>query len=205
MIRIGRVFLFMMLVVLFQNTLAQEMLNPKEDFLYDGKYFGAYSPYVTLGVGYGVNYKQQEGEQNIAADFHLYHKNVGYNIGYFSSSSRFLEGTGGLRHFESRQKLHDLHLGVGYRYERLRHIFAIYGGPSYVGGRVPTDTISSLSTFIIRRGPGLYLQAHYAYKVAYDVGLGVTFYAAYSKHYKIIGVQAHIFLSSAFKAYYKRK
>lgn len=182
-----------------QLASAQKMLNPKENFLYDGKFFDPYSPYVTLGVGYGYNMKQNKEEQNIAADFHLQYKEIALNIGYFSSANRFLDGKG-LRRYHSNQKLHDFHVGAGWRYERFKHNFAIYAGPSLAAGRVPVDSLD-VNAYVIRRTPGLYLQTHYSYKSAYDVGFGISLYVAMSRYYKIIGVQAHIFLSSAFKNY----
>lgn len=191
--------LFFGLLFLMQVAGAQKMLNPEQDFLYDGKYFDPYSPYLILGAGYGTNLQQNEGEQNISADYCFELKNVDYNVGYFSSSNKFLDGKG-LRQYKSNQRLHDFHLGVGWRYERFKHNFAIYGGGSFATGRVPIDTLQS-EAFVVRRTPGVYLQAHYSFKPAYDVGLGVSMYVAYSRYYKIIGIQAHIFLSSAFKAY----
>lgn len=196
---IKQLVLVLSILLLAQISAAQKMLKPKENFLYDGKYFDPYSPYVILGAGYGVNMKQKEGEQNLAADFHFQFKEVAFNVGYFSSANRFLAGKG-LRKYPSNQKLHDFHFGAGWRYERFRHNFAIYAGPSYAAGRVPIDTLSS-AAFIIRRTPGVYLQTHYSYKSAYDVGFGVSLYVAMSRYYKIIGIQTHIFLSSAFKAF----
>jgi hypothetical protein len=182
---------------------AQEMINPKEDFLYDGKYFAAYPPYVTVGAGYGINTITSEGEQNISVDFHMTIKKTDFamNIGYFASTPRFLEGNGGLNQYFSRQKLNDFHAGVGYRYERLKNNFGIYGGVSFVAGRTPSDTLVDADAYVLRRTPGLYMQANFSRKPHYDVGYGISLYAVYSRYYKIIGVQAHIFLSSAFRAY----
>ncbi len=200
MIRKSLVFIFIFFSII--NIIsAQEMLNPKQNFLYDGKYFDPYSPYVTVGAGYGYNTAQNNGEQNLTVDFYTYFKDIGFNVGYLASSDRFLEGTGGLKQYESRQRLHNFHFGAGYRHERLRHNFGIYAGGAYAAGRTPTDTLTNASAYIVRREPGLYLQAHYSRKPAYDVGYGVSFYVAFSRNFKIIGVQAHIFLSSAFKAY----
>lgn len=195
---------FGVLIIFFvgiNSIFSQEMLNPKDDFLFDGKYFDPYSPYVTIGAGYGINYQQQEGEQNLAVDYHMNFGDLATNLGYFSSSDRYLDGGGGLRQYHSRQRLHDLHLGAGWRHERLKHNFAIYGGVSFAAGRTPTQTEDGNDAFIVRRIPGVYLQTHYSHKPAYDVGYGVTLYAVYSRFFKIVGVQAHIFLSSAFKAY----
>ncbi len=198
-----RIFFGIIILMVFglKGLFAQEMLNPKDDFLYDGKYFDPYSPYVTIGAGYGVNFQQQEEEQNVAVDFHMNFDELAANLGYFSSTDRFLDGGGGLRQHHSRQRLHDIHLGAGWRHERFKHNFAIYGGASFVAGRTPTLTDEGNEAFIIRRAPGLYLQAHYSHKPSYDVGYGATLYFSYSRFFKIVGVQAHIFLSSAFKAY----
>lgn len=182
---------------------SQEMVNPKQDFLYDGKYFGAYPPYITVGVGYGINAGTFSGEQNISVDYHATIKKSDYaiNFGYFSSTPRFLEGDGGLKQHFSKQKMHDFHAGAGYRYERLKNNIGIYGGLSFVAGRTPADTLINADAYVLRRTPGLYIQANYSRKPHYDVGYGVSLYAVYSRYYKIIGIQAHIFLSSAFKAY----
>jgi len=198
-----KLILLLTTIVISQSLWAQEMLNPKEDFLYDGKYFGAYPPYITFGLGYGYNTMTSKGEQNLALDFHMQIKKTdfAFNAGYFASTPRFLEGGGGLDQYFSRQKINDFHAGAGYRYERLKSNFGVYGGFSFVAGRSPVDTIVNSNAYILRRTPGLYLQANFSHKPHYDVGYGLTLYAVYSRYYKIIGVQAHIFLSSAFKAY----
>jgi hypothetical protein len=196
--------ILLFIAIVFTHSLwAQEMINPKEDFLYDGKYFGAYPPYLTFGLGHGLNTTTMKNEQNLSVDFHMQIKKTDYafNLGYFASTPRFLEGDGGLEAFFSRQKMHDFHGGVGYRYERLKNNFGVYGGASFVAGRTPVDTLVSSNAFVYRRTPGLYIQANYSRKPHYDVGYGITLYAVYSRYYKIIGLQAHIFLSSAFKSY----
>ena len=82
---------FGVLIIFFvgiNSIFSQEMLNPKDDFLFDGKYFDPYSPYVTIGAGYGINYQQQEGEQNLAVDYHMNFGDLATNLGYFSSDRK---------------------------------------------------------------------------------------------------------------------
>jgi hypothetical protein len=195
--------LIIIFLISVQSLWSQEMLNPKEDFLYDGKYFGAYPPYITFGVGYGMNTGTSKGEQNLSFDFHmsLNKSDLAMNVGYFASTPQFLEGKGGLDQHFSLQKMNDFHAGIGYRYERLKNNFGIYGGASFVAGRTPVDSLENVNGYVLRRSPGLYIQANYSRKPHYDVGYGISLYAVYSRYFKIIGIQAHIFLSSAFKAY----
>lgn len=190
--------IIIILLVNLSDGYGQEMLNPKKDFIYGTKYFDPYSPYLNLGYGLGFNTVTNDIEKNISAEFHFNFKKIPINLGYFMSSNRFVQKGTLIRRFNSNQRLHNFHLGAGYRWERLRKNFGIYGGISYNSGRVPVDNSDSL--FIQRKKFGIYIQTHYEIKPVYDMGYGIGLFAFYSKYYKIYGVNIHVFFSASYKA-----
>jgi hypothetical protein len=185
------------LLVIPSVALGQEEFNPRKDFLYDGDYFIPYSPYLTVGSGYGVNFNSGKVEQNFSADFHFRKgfEYLHYNVGYMVSTDYFfLEGQK-MRMYRSPQRAHNFHAGLGTRYAILKHNFGGYAGLSLVRG----SQILSDSTYITRLGPGIYTQLHYHWKPIYDIGLGASVYVAVSEHFQIVGLQLSIMFSGDYK------
>ena len=190
-------FLSFLICGYINNTFSQEEFNPRKDFIYDGDYFMPYSPYVNVNVGYGMNFKSGNPEQNLAVDYHFRYKfeYLHFNIGYMASTDYFLLEGKNFRIYRSPQRCHNLHLGVGSRYTILKHNFGGYAGISVVRGKeILTDSL-----YTTRFGPGIYTQMHYHWKPIYDIGVGVALYAAISEHYKIVGLQFSILFSADFK------
>jgi len=68
--------------------------------------------------------------------------------------------------------------------------------PTYAFGK----TSISDDEYYIFRGIGFMTNIEYTYKLFYDVGIGASIFAAFSKHYKIAGIQLHIYFSGALKS-----
>jgi len=200
---LNKLFTILFLLLLCISSTAQIEFDPRKDFIHDGDYFKPYSPYLTVNYGYGHNFKPGEWEHNWAVDYHhrFKYEYLHFNFGYFSSSDKYFrktikkDKTSSYTIYRSFQRCHNLHAGAGTRYTILKHNFGVYAGIAAVSG---IEQITE-KTGITRFGPGAYLQAHYHYKPVYDLGIGINIYAAYSKHFKILGLQASILFSADFK------
>lgn len=185
------------LILLPQLLSAQEEFNPRKDFYYDEDYFKPYSPYLTVNAGYGINFKTAKPEQNFAADIHFRGKfeYLHFNLGYLVSTDYFFRQGPKIQIYRSPQRSHHFHAGIGTRYALLKNNMGIYAGASLVRGRQAlADT-----AFITRLGPGLYMQMHYHWKPAYDMGFGLALFVNLCEHFSTLGIQLSIMFSGDFK------
>ncbi|HON18719.1 MAG TPA: hypothetical protein PK990_06070 [Salinivirgaceae bacterium] len=190
---LGFLLLFLSLTMVELN--AQEF-DPRKDFIYGEDYFRPYSPYLVVNGGYGFNFNTQKPEQNLAVDYHFRWKfeYLHFNLGYFSSTERFLEGAK-FKIYRSPQRSQEFHVGLGTRYSVLKHNIGGYGGISLVAGRQKMND----DMFITRLGPGVYAQLHYHWKPVYDLGIGTALYLSVSEHWQVLGLQVSFLFSGDYK------
>ncbi len=148
--------------------------------------------YVTFGYGAGWSFQEGAIEQNMAVSYQHFIKKFGLQIGYHSSSDR-------QTWWNSDQKLNDLFLGVGKRWEGNNFNFAVFGGPSLAYGRYTWWDEANQKTWVHYFSTlGLRTEVLLTYKIAYDIGLGLSVYGSMNKEYSVTGAQIHMFFSTAF-------
>ncbi len=161
-------------------------------FIYEGKIYRENSPYLTMGYGVGMNFGQDSIEQNMTLSYHHFIRGVGIGIGYHSSSNEKIW-------WRSPQKLNDLHLMVGKRWEGIHHNLSIFAGPSYAYGSYIgwNDVLEEFRQYRFYT-MGLVAELQYSYRIFYDLGLGISAYTSLNKFTRVAGAQLHLFFSTAF-------
>jgi hypothetical protein len=167
----------------------------KGRIVYQDKIYRLNAPFLTLAYGAGYGFESKAIEQNMSVSYHYFIKRVGLQIGYHSSSDTKIW-------WRSNQKLNDLYLGIGKRWENTRFDFSVFGGPSYAYGSflVPiTDTAGVVKEYPNRFKTLCYhTEVNLTYKIAYDIGIGLTLYASLNEKYSVAGAQINLYFSSAF-------
>lgn len=147
--------------------------------------------YVTLGYGAGYSFQSDAIEQNMAISYQHFVKKLGLQVGYHSSSNT-------RTWWNSDQKLNDLFIGVGSRWEGTRFNAAIFGGPSLAYGRYSWVDQNDKTWVHFFSTPGLHAEVLATYKIVYDIGIGLSLYGSLNKEYSAAGAQIHLFFSTAF-------
>jgi hypothetical protein len=148
--------------------------------------------YITFGYGAGHSFQNGGLDQNMAISYQHFIKKLGLQIGYHSSSDN-------RTWWNSDQKLNDLFLGAGKRWEGNRFNFAVFGGPTWAYGRYTWwDEVNQKSWVHFFSTPGLRTEVLFTYKVAYDIGIGLSAYGSLNKEYSVAGAEIHLFFSTAF-------
>lgn len=161
-------------------------------FIYKGKIYRQNSPYLTMGYGAGRNFGKETLEQNMTLSYHHFIKGIGLGLGYHSSSDEKIW-------WRSYQKVNDLHLMLGKRWEGVRHNIAIFAGPSYAyGSYVGWSDLYEENRAFYFRTVGMVAEAQYTYRIFYDLGLGLSAYTSLNKFTRVAGAQIHLFFSTAF-------
>ena len=161
-------------------------------FIHNGKIYKQNTPYLTLGYGAGYNYDQHSVEQNMTISYHHFINKVGVAIGFHSSSDEKIW-------WRSYQKLNDLHLMMGKRWEGLRYNGSAFVGPSYAYGSFVgwNDTYDKEWAFGFNT-VGIVAEFQYTYRIFYDLGVGLTGYVSINKFTQVAGLQLHLFFSTAY-------
>jgi len=165
--------------------------------VHQGRIYRQNAPYVTLGYGMGYNLGKGSAEQNMMVSYHHFIKGIGLFGGYHSSSDEKIW-------WRSYQKLTDLYLGVGKRWETIRLNASIFGGPSLAYGSYTgshPDHGKDWAWGFMQ--PGLVLEGQLSYRLLYDVGLGLSFYGSLNRYYQVAGAQVHLFFSTAYVRNYE--
>jgi hypothetical protein len=156
--------------------------------VYKNRIYRQNASYLTMGYGAGFGFESKMIEQNMTISYHHFIKQIGLQLGYHSSSDTKIW-------WRSYQKLNDLYLGVGKRWETSRYNFSVFGGPSWSYG---SFWITKDSTYHSFHTPGFHAEAQATYKIAYDIGVGLSVYGSINSQYSVVGAQVHLFFSTAF-------
>lgn len=161
-------------------------------FIYNGRIYRQNSPYLTMGYGAGYNFANNTVEQNMTISYHHFIKKVGLAIGYHSSSDEKIW-------WRSFQKLNDLHLMIGKRWEGLKYNASAFAGPAYAYGSYVgwNDTYEREWAFGYNT-VGVVAEFQFTYRIFYDIGIGLSGYISANKYTQIAGAQFHVFFSTAF-------
>jgi hypothetical protein len=171
------------------------MVIGKGRIVYQHRIYRENASYLTLGYGAGTgNRSAGTIEQNMTIAYQHFINKFGLQVGYHASSNQKIW-------FRSDQKLNELCLGLGRRWEDARYNFAVYGGPAYSYGSYMVDVVvdSLPKKFPYRfKTLGFHTEVQATYKIAYDLGIGLSLYASINRQYTVVGAQIHLFFSTAF-------
>jgi hypothetical protein len=166
----------------------------KGRIVYKNRIYRQNAPYLTFAYGAGFGFESKKIEQNMTLSYQHFIKNVGLQLGYHSSSDIKVW-------WRSDQKLNDLFLGFGKRWESTRYNISVFGGPSYAYGSytviINKDSVDQLFPYRFKT-LGFHAEAQATYKIAYDLGIGVSVYGSVNRHYPVVGAQIHLYFSTAF-------
>jgi hypothetical protein len=164
----------------------------KGRLLYKGHIYRENAPYITFGYGAGYGFESNQIEQNMTLSFQYFFKKLGLQLGYHSSSDTKIW-------WRSYQKLNDLFLGVGRRWESTRYNFSIFGAPSLAYGSYIAWNPDRQKNFAYGFTTlGFHAEALATYKLTYDIGVGLSLYGSVNRYYSAAGAQIHLFFSTAF-------
>ncbi len=154
------------------------------------------SPYVILAYGAGYSFKSSQAEQNMTLSYQYFFDKLGLQVGYHSSSDSKIW-------WRSNEKLNDLFIAAGTRWESSRMNVAAFAGPSWAYGSYPVWLIppgdSVAKQYPLRfKNPGLHAEIQATYKIFYDLGVGLSLYGSVNKEYSVVGAQLHLYFSTAF-------
>ena len=204
-------FILLLLSFLFSGVNAQDTIKKVElkmekdtavvisggRFILNDRIYRSNAPYFTLGYGAGYNIGKDTLEQNLNISFHYFFKDFGLFAGYHTSSDIKIW-------WRSYQKLNDLYLGIGKRWESTRFNVSIFGGPSLAyGSYIKWDPGKERDFAYGFTTAGLMLEGQITYRILYDVGIGLTVYSSLNRYYQVAGAQLHLFFSTAFVRNYE--
>lgn len=168
------------------------MVMGKNRIVYKGRIYKQNAPYLTLAYGGGYGFESDLIEQNMTVAYQHFLKGVGLRIGYHSSSDTKIW-------WRSYQKLNDLFIGIGHRWEGNRFNIALFGGPSFAYGSYiawnearQKDWAYGFTTL------GGHGEIQMTYKLMYDLGIGLSLYGSLNRWYSAAGGQIHLFFSTSF-------
>jgi len=163
----------------------------KGRIVYKNRIYRQNASYITLGYGAGFGFESRQVEQNMSFSYHHFIKNFGLQAGYFSSSDT-------KTWWNSDQKVKNLSLGVGKRWEATRYNVSVFGGPSWASGSyLWTDSLQKEKVHYFST-LGVHAEVLATYKISYDIGLGLSLVGCLNKQYSVAGAQIHLFFSTAF-------
>lgn len=164
----------------------------KNRIVYKDRIYRQNAPYLTFGYGAGYGFESDSIEQNMALAIHYYFKKFGLQIGYHSSSDTKVW-------WRSYQKLNDLYLCMGKRWESTRYNFSVFGGPSLAyGSYIAWNEERQKNWAYGFTTGGLHAEAQATYKITYDLGVGLSLYGSVNRYYSVAGAQVHLYFSTAF-------
>jgi hypothetical protein len=166
----------------------------KGKVVYQNHIYWVNAPYFTMGYGAGYGFRSNKPEQNMTIAYHHFIKKIGLSAGYHSSSDEKIW-------WRSNQKLNELFVSIGQRWESTKFEMAAFAGPSYAYGSYPVpivkDTVTKMYPYRFKE-LGLRAELTATYKFAYDLGVGLSLYGTVNKQYSVAGMQIHLFFSTAF-------
>jgi hypothetical protein len=172
----------------------------KGRIVYKNRIYRQNAPYLSMayGAGYGFEPKiegQNIVEQNMTFSYQYFIKSIGLQLGFHSSSDIKVW-------WRSYAKLNELFFGIGKRWESTKYNFSVFGGPTYAYGShkvTNPDSTSTVKDIPDRfKTPGFHAEALATYKIAYDIGIGLSLYGSVNRDYSVIGAQIHLYFSTAF-------
>ncbi len=157
----------------------------------NNKVYKENSNYLTFGGGAAFNPKRKAFEQSYAFSYNFSLRNIALQAGYHVSSNDWFLN-------RSLQKLNDIHIGGGIRWEKDKSNTAILAGASYAYGadkNIVNDTVyyTAFTEF------GLYVEYQMTYKAFYDVGFGATAFLSANTKYMICGIRLEFYFSPAYR------
>ena len=176
---------------------------------YGDKIYKQGSNWLTFGMGvsYKINYEPSYGERGLnrtmALAYHFRYKAVYFNVGWhFSGENFFFESwyNPALKGLRAMHQLNDFHAGAGLRFEDRWYNFAFFIGPSWAIAWVQHPDIKTGA--IIKNTIGGHVEVQTTFKFLYDMGIGVSLFGSFNKHYQVVGVQGHFYFSGAYKMRY---
>ncbi|MGZ3862406.1 MAG: hypothetical protein ACXVPN_03185 [Bacteroidia bacterium] len=175
------------------DKLYKEDYNRKKEIKIDGKKYRIYNNYLTLGAGKAYNSAYNDVMFTPAVDLNCHLQKTRFQIGALTQGRTWGDN-----------KLVQFHLGLGYRKESYRYLWAVYGGLAYTDGYTPfqlkaTDGSDSVKVLGHITSNGIYAAAQLFYKIKFDYGLGLTAFASYNKYQSIAGLRLELFFSGAYR------
>ncbi len=175
------------------SKLYKEDFNRKKEIKLDGKKYRIYNNYVTLGAGKGYNSGWKEVLFTSTLDFNFHLQKTFFQTGGLLQGRTYGDN-----------RLIQFHLCAGYRKESFKYFWAAYGGLSYTNGYNPVklkDKSGKDSTTILGyfKENGLYIAFQAFYKVKFDYGIGITFFASANQKQSVVGARIELFFSGAFR------
>ena len=162
--------------------------------VYKNRIYRQNAPYLSMGYGAGYGFESTQIEQNMSVSYQHFIKKVGLQLGYHSSSDTKIW-------WRSDQKLNELFLGIGTRWENSRYNFSVFGGPCYSYGSyiviINKDSVDQEYPYRFKT-VGFHAEAQATYKISYDIGIGLSVYASINNQYSVVGTQVHLYFSTAF-------
>lgn len=177
-----------------RNTQAADttVILGKGRIVYKDRIYRQNASYLTFGYGAGYGFESEYIEQNMTLSYQHFIKQVGLQIGYHSSSDTKIW-------WRSYQKLNDLFLGVGKRWEGARYNFSVFGGPSLAyGSYIAWNDVRQKDWAYGFTTGGLHAEVQATYKITYDIGAGLSLYGSVNRFYSVAGAQIHLFFSTAY-------
>jgi len=203
MIRSKKILFIIFIDLLFSINLFSQNERYEEIIIKD-KLYKPGSAWFKIGIGgsYNLKLKTFEVSSMLSASFRI--KDYYFQTGYHVSSDKFF-----IKH--AYQKLNDFYIAGGFRRETLKSNICAFIGPSYAYGAFyhhsSTDSISHKEVLWYKgfNEIGLVTSIDYTYKIFYDLGIGASIYCSYNKCYSVVGIQAHVYFSGAFKGKIKEQ
>ncbi len=172
-----------------------------EEIIIENKIYKPGSNWLSIGAGLSYNFDRVKIERDINVSYHQRIKNHHFNIGYHTSREEsFL--------YISSQRLNDLYLGYGWRWEKQKTQQSLFLGTSYSWGgsfhHNETTTIDSVTIELVPFyryfvEPGLYVNYCLTYKFYYDLGLSANFFVSANQYYQVAGIRFSVYFSGAYK------
>ncbi len=171
----------------------------KGRIVYKNRIYRQNAPYLSMAYGAGFGFEPKvEGqntiEQNMTISYQHFINKIGLQMGYHASSDIKVW-------WRSDVKLNDIFLGIGKRWESPRYNFSVFGGPGYAYGSyifTITDSLGEHKYPYRFKTLGFHAEAQATYKIAYDMGIGLSLYGSVNRDYSVVGAQIHLFFSTAF-------
>jgi hypothetical protein len=156
------------------------------------KLFSTHSSWLSAGAGAGFYAEKQTIDPSFSFDINVYFRKHYITAGYFYSGTRFITQY-------SARKVHNYHIGYGWRRESIRWHSYLTAGPALCMGYgyYKNDEYGEplLKGFI---EPGVYAEYQIVWKPIYDMGLGLAAYTSLNFGYQTAGIKAILYLSTAY-------
>jgi hypothetical protein len=165
--------------------------NPKEEVEVGGKRFRVYNNWLNVGFGEGLNTTLPFTESVLNVDLHFHIGPRYFQLGTFLSGDRFLS-------FNN----YNIHLCYGKRWENVKRNIYLCAGPSYSYG---FPFVQGNYENTLYNEVGLYVEAQYTYKLAYDLGLGLSVFDDINSRQNVYGLRVELYFSGAYRGAGKKK